>query len=322
MQDKPKYKIPDQGAVLVTGGSGFIGRRLVKRFADDGQTVVCMYHHRLPEPMANVYPVCSDMGSSELIAAPLRGVHTVVHLAWEGNFVGPAEKVSGNLNSKDAPKNIKLLKNLIGAMEKAGTRRLVFISAIGASRQATSPFLQEKYLAELNILNSSIPEKIILRSTVACGGEGSNDKFIRSIVRVMQFPGVYPVPKQKENLSPLHVDDLVDVLANAAADELVHKNGILEVRGKESYGIDELFKLVSERYVTGSKIALRGLLGTSLMPLFERDTKQDPNGAKLKHFLSVGNNLDDTIERENPLKDLLPAKYHSFKDVLSKSVTP
>ena len=135
-------------AVLVTGGSGFIGKHIVKHLAEAGETVVCMYHHRLPEPMANVYPVCSDMGSSELIAAPLRGVESVIHLAWEGGFVGPTERVSWNLNSNNLPKNARLLKNLLSAMERAGTKRIVFMSAIGASRNAKTPFLQEKYLSE------------------------------------------------------------------------------------------------------------------------------------------------------------------------------
>ena len=316
-KNAPSDRRHDAPAVLVTGGSGFIGRRLVQKLAEEEKTVVCVYHHRLPEPMANVYPVCSDLGSPDLIAAPLRGVHTVVHLAWEGNFVGPEEKVSWNLNSVNLPKNIKMLQNLLKAMERAGTKRIVFQSAIGASRKTSTPYLQEKYLAEFFVLNSKIPEKIIIRSSLVCGG--NNDKFLRSIIKVMQFPVVYPVPSKKEQIAPIHLDDITDTLAKAALMELKNSSGILELTGNESYGIDELFKMVSTRYAKGTKIPLRGMLGNSLLPLFERESNKVATTAKLSHFLNIGNQLDESTQLENPLTEITPSKFHSFQEILAEN---
>ena len=185
-------KTDEANAVLVTGGSGFIGQRLVRRLSNDGPVAVSMYHHRLPESLPNVFPVCSDMSSAELLAAPLRGIKTVVHMAWEGGLVGPTDTANWNPMSPAAlPKNVKILKNLIAAMERAGTQRIVFVSAIGASSSAKAPFLREKYLAEFYVLNSTIPEKVVIRSSIACDSEGTSDRFVRSILRVMKFPGIY-----------------------------------------------------------------------------------------------------------------------------------
>jgi len=313
----------DQAAVLVTGGAGFIGRQLVSDLAANGQTVVSMYHHKLPEPLANVYPVCSDMGSSDLIAAPLRGVETVVHLAWQGNFVGPSEQVQWNLDSEKLGPNIASLKNLISAMERVGTKRIVFLSPIGASRKAVAPYLQEKYLAEFFILNSKIPEKIIIRSSLVCGG--SNDRFLRSILRVMQFPAVYPVPMAKKTVRPVHVKDLVSLLSKVAVtDDFSGAAAILEMVGKEAYTVDELFKLVSARYVKGTKIPLRGPIGDSLLPLFERESKPQTHEPtiKLKHYLTLGNTTDIGIELDNPLSGFFPKDIHSFKDTLAENQSP
>ena len=60
-------------AIMVTGGSGFIGQELVKKLAESKKSVVSIYRHRLPDPSPYVYPVCSNLDSAELLAAPLRG---------------------------------------------------------------------------------------------------------------------------------------------------------------------------------------------------------------------------------------------------------
>jgi len=316
-------KTTDQAAVLVTGGAGFIGKQVVSSLASNTQTVISMYHHKLPEPLANVYPVCSDMGNSDLIAAPLRGVQTVVHLAWQGNFVGPNEQIQWSLDSDKLGPNIASLKNLISAMERVGTKRIVFVSPIGANRKASSAYLQEKYLAEFFILNSKIPEKIIIRSSLVCGG--SNDRFLRSILRVMQFPAIYPVPMAKKTIRPVHIKDLVSLIAKVAVtDEFSGAAAIIEMTGKEAYTVDELFKLVSARYVKGSKIPLRGPIGDSLLPLFERETKTQTHEPtiKLKHYLGLGNALDTGIQLDNPLTSFFPTDIHSFKDTLAENQSP
>jgi nucleoside-diphosphate-sugar epimerase len=311
--DKPEFV--KENAILVTGGSGFIGRRLTARLAEQNQAVVCMYHQRLPDPMANVYPVCSDMSSSELIAAPLRGVETVVHLAWENNFVGPTEKFSWNISGEQLPRNIKVLRNLIAAMEKAKTRRIIFLSAIGASRKTTIPFLQEKYLAEFFILNSSIPEKVILRSSLVCANGGANDRFLNSIARVMQFPGVYPVPSSKQEIAPIHVDDIAKYLSRIATMDMPTGNSsVVELVGREQLKIEEIFKIVSGRLGKSGKIPLKGFLGDSLTPWFEREKNQTQ--AKLRHFLNIGSAVDQKTISDNPFANLKNDHFKSIREAL------
>lgn len=307
-------------AVLVTGGSGFIGRLLVKRLAQSGRTIVSMYHHRLPEPMANMYPVCSDLSSPDLLGSPLRGVETVVHLAWENNLVGTNEQdlVFDPLLNK-LPRNVRLLHNLLTAMEKVGTKRIVFVSANGADRRAQTAFLKEKYCAEFVVLNSRIPEKIIVRPGVVCGGGGSHDRFLRSIVNVMKFPGVYPVPNFGSQLSPLHVEDLAEVLKKTTEIKMQDPSAILEVVGNEQFRIEEIFRMVSERFAKGAKLQLRGTLGNRLMPLFEKNSKENAFTPKLRHYLALRNTVNESTLEGNPLLPALPDAFHSFKEVLAEN---
>ncbi len=304
-------------AVLITGGSGFIGKSLVRHLSAQNETIVSMYHHRLPEPMANVYPVCSDMSSVELMAAPLRGVEVVVHLAWDGTLTGPMHRPADSRLAD--PQNLKTLRNLLQAMEKSGIRRIIFLSAIGASRHTKVPFLQDKYLAEFEILNSRIPEKIIVRSSVVYGDTLGRDRFLSSIVNVMRAPWMYPVPKSDSSIRPIHVDDLATILQKLVRREMVDSSSIIEVTGNESFLVRDLFRLVLQKSGKGGKFAIRGQLGQSLVALFEREKRQPGSRPKLMDFLALGSKASENLDAHSELADVLPAQFHNIEDTMGGS---
>lgn len=301
-------------AILVTGGSGYVGFHLVRHLAQHGEVVVSMYRNRLPEPYDKVYPVYSDLTSVELLAAPLRGVKTVVHMAWNRNFLGPTKDEAAKAHP--SVQNGMMTVNLVRAMEKAGTERIIFLSAIGVHRGTTDAFLREKYEAESIVLNSQIKEKIILRTSVIFGGEGNEGKFLNAITKVMRFPGIYPLPRSKAMVYPLHVDDLISVLAKLTRVPMAQRNALLDLAGGEAYRVDELFKLVSEFYVKGRRLPLGSFIGDSLLPFFEKDHAVDQTGPKIKNFLSLGSVVEQKIRHKNPIMDVVPSKFRSFKETL------
>ena len=105
-----------QNSVLITGSSGFLGSRLVRALAERKVPVVAMYYHKLPDAVTNVFPICSDMSSPELLATPLRGVDTVFHLAWANEpYSAPQLQNLSNLDSQKPTKNTLITKNLVAA---------------------------------------------------------------------------------------------------------------------------------------------------------------------------------------------------------------
>lgn len=304
-------------AVLVTGSAGFVGQPLVRLLAEKGRTVVSVYRHRLPDSLEGTYPVCSDLSSPALMAAPLRGVETVVHLAWDGGIAGPSEALPDDPLRRDdgLTKNLRALKNLLNAMERAGSRRIVFLSALGASYNATNDFLKEKYLAELLILNSLIPEKVILRSSVIWGGHSNGDRFLSSFRRVLRY-FVYPIPKKQGKLAPLHVHDLTAMLVAATESNAKLGVSLLDVRGGESYVIEDLFKLVSDSVVRKTQFPLRGSLAESLLPWLERD--KDLKTPRLQQFLCLAVEKSEAAKvEETPLTKMLPARVPGFRERLN-----
>lgn len=304
-------------ATMVVGGSGYIGRSLVRRLSENNEAVVSIYHKRLPEPLPNVYPVCSALDSIDLLAAPLRGVKTVYFLAWQDSFLGSRDPINFDFAVENCSPNLRILKNLISAMEIAGTKRLVFLSAIGAGRRAKNAFLKEKYLGEFAVLNSKIPEKIIVRSSLVYSQESQDDPFIRSIVNIMKFPGIYPVPDHKETIAPIHVDDLVEIVLQLASHDLEGQSSILEVTGDEKFKVEDLFRLVSERFAKGSRLQVRGTLGNTLLPVFERKSKDAANiRPRIRDFLALGSQIDRHTRTDNPLCKILPSTYRKLRDAL------
>jgi len=278
-----------------------------------------MYRHRLPEPCGQVFPVCSDLGSEELLAAPLRGVHTVVHLAWENNFLGPATDITDNPeDASNRTRNIATLKNLIGAMEKARIRRLIFVSAFGVDRKAEDAFLAEKYVGEFCVLNSMISEKFIVRPTVVYGGEEVRNQFMGAVRRLLRFPGFYPVPSWKESVYPLNLSDFVEVISGLVRwdckDQPVR---ILEVSGQDGYRVEEILRLISGRDGRGTRIPLGSFLGRSLLPLVEKNFGGGGVRAGIRSFLNVSGRADPN---ENSLKGICGAPKRKFAETM-KSVS-
>lgn len=304
--------------ILVTGGSGFVGQKLVKRLAEKGNTVVSMYRHRLPEPMPNVYPVCSDLESIDLLKAPLRGVDAVIYLAWDHNFSSPSSEGSQGIEELRTLANTRQLVNMLRAMEHVGTPKIIFVSANGASRHSPHRYLREKYAGEFEVINSSVKQKIVMRPTILFDQNANRDLFLRSIINIAKLPGVYPVPKIDSKLSPLHVNDFCRALDKACRVEFDGEIAILDLIGKENYPIEEVFKLVSERYCRGHKFQIRGRVGNSLVDLLEKTRQAASNRPNIRHFLSVGHGTADSIQQANPISQILSHDLTSFRKSISE----
>lgn len=266
----------------MTGSAGFVGRHLVRRLVKDGASTVCLYRHRLPEAHERVVPFYSDLSSAEQLLTPLKGIETVVHLAWGCNFVGPGEDLSSTTEIRSLfTQNIKSLRNVIHAMERLGTRRLVFLSVRGAELTADIPFLKEKYIAEHYILNSDIAEKVIIRCPVIWSGVKQHDRFVNAILRAMRLPIFSFMPNFKRQIYLTHIDNIVDRIVEICQGQSVPQL-VIEPPTQSTYSIEELFRMTATIVLSKNKLAIGGVVGDILLPLFERQT-----APKLRQFLSL-----------------------------------
>jgi NADH dehydrogenase len=187
--------------VLVTGATGFIGRRVVARLSTAGVEVRCLVRPAFKErhlpPGVRVHLVAGDLADPPALRVALQNVDAVIHLAsiW-------TERGSRTFESV----NYQGTLNLLEAAKEIGAQRFIFTSYPGADRNSAYPFLRSKGLAEEAVKSSGLRYTILRPSWVY----GPDDEWTTLVAMTLKsVPFVYPVVGDGQTrLQPLWVDDL------------------------------------------------------------------------------------------------------------------
>ena len=301
--------------ILITGASGYVGDELCKAFSDKGSEINALFRYTRPQTRPNITPVCCNLFQEQALMRTMQGMDTVVHLAWQGGF---ANIIIGEETDEDAFANLKMTKTLIKVCEEMGIERFVFLSAIGASPNAESDFLREKYRCEWELLNSKIPEKVIIRSGIVYDGGINTDRFIQTITSLMAYPLFYPLPEAEKYLSVVHLKDIAAVCLGAVDVELNSTSSIIEVCEPQQYTLEDICKRAVAKYVPGKRLAIKGFASKLFLNLVEKKRKQTENQYSLKDVLNFGQQIDSENLNNNPLGKLIPENMETLNNVLLK----
>jgi uncharacterized protein YbjT (DUF2867 family) len=135
--------------ILVTGGTGRLGRHVVRRLRDAGSNVRVL-SRRSREAEDGIRFLSGDLATGEGIKAAVEGVETILHLA------GTAGSAKGDEDKA---------RNLVRAASQAGAPHLVYISVVGADRipvvsgvdRAMFGYFASKQEAEKVVEDSRLP---------------------------------------------------------------------------------------------------------------------------------------------------------------------
>ena len=224
--------------VTVFGGSGFIGRHVVRKLAGLGATVRVPTRH--PERAISL--------------KPMGGVGQVVLERWDAteseeiarHTVGSTHLVSlvGILAERRAGDFGRLQGRLPGAIGAAaaeiGAEGVAHVSAIGASRESASVYARTKAEGE-EALRAAFPSAVILRPSVVFGPE---DSFFNRFARMaMLSPALPLIGGGATRFQPVYVGDVADAVVAVLSDER-HTGGTFELGGPKVYTFRELMELM------------------------------------------------------------------------------
>jgi len=222
--------------ILVTGGTGFVGRELVRHLVSMNLQVRLLLK---PSPKSPKIPlgvsvevaVCSYKDERGLRAA-MRGVDVVFHLAGAEHLGSHAD-----LNAVDVEGASAVAK----AVSEAGIDRIFYLSHLGADKSSAYPVLKAKALAEGSIISSGVDHTII-RSAVIFG---QNDHFTSSIKRLIHlFPFFFVLPGDGSTIiQPVWILDLVTCLGIALQDNTTRNQTIL-LGGSEYFSFRQVVDII------------------------------------------------------------------------------
>jgi len=222
--------------ICVFGGSGFIGRHLVRRLAAAGDRVRVAV--RDPEgalflkPMGDVgqiVAVPADLGHEASVRLAVAGADAVVNLV--GTLVSRGRHSFQALHV-DGP------RRLAAAARDAGVRGLVHVSALGAAKDSRSAYARSKAAGEDGV-RASFPGAVVLRPAVVFGPE---DDFFN---RFAALTGISPVLPAlgAARFQPVYVGDVADAaMATLAAP--AHAGKTFSLGGPRLYTMREIMELV------------------------------------------------------------------------------
>jgi uncharacterized protein YbjT (DUF2867 family) len=206
--------------ILVTGGTGTLGRHVIPRLRDAGCDVRVL-SRRGREGGKGIAYMTGDLATGEGIDAAVEGVEIIVHLA--GSAKGDEHKA----------------RHLVRAASRAGARHLVYISVVGADQiplasgidRAMFGYFGSKLAAERIIVDSGLPWTT-LRATQF------HDSLLMVAQQMAKLP-VIPVPAgfSFQPVDPREVADRLAELALGAPAGLVPAMG-----GPRVYEMTELVR--------------------------------------------------------------------------------
>lgn len=216
--------------IVVTGASGFLGRRVVERLAARGDRVIGVARSARPANLpAGADWVSADLSNPGAYESALKGADVVLHLAAITGKARPAEfrRV-----------NVEATETLLAAAERAGVERFVFVSSIAVAfaDRRHYPYSDSKAAAEA-VVRASRLKTTIVRPTMILG---AGSPIQQSLEKLARLPVAPMFGDGKTMVNPVEVDDVAALLA-ALAHEPDATGAVIEIGGPGAYPMTELF---------------------------------------------------------------------------------
>lgn len=223
--------------VTVFGGSGFLGRNVVRALCKrDYRVRVAVrrpelaFHLQPAGKVGQIHPVQANVRHAASVQAAMRGSDIVVNLT---GILTPSGEQSFEAVHSRASETVARAAAEIGA-------RLVHVSAIGADEQSTSIYARTKAAGEKAALDA-VPSATIIRPAVVFGPE---DQFTNRFAALAQISPVLPlIGGGHTRMQPVYVGDVASAIADAV-DAKTKAGATYELGGPDVLTMREIMQAI------------------------------------------------------------------------------
>ena len=232
--------VTDEHIIAVFGGTGFLGRRVVRHLRKRGFSVRIASRHpdrgdglfAIDDPQ--LQSVEADIHDNQSVAQTLAGAYGMVNAV--SLYVEHGTDTFHSLH-------VECAQRLAIQACQAGVERLVHVSGIGADAASPSLYVRKRGEGELAV-RAAFTDALLIRPAVMFGPD---DSFLTTIIALLERLPVYPMfGRGLTRLQPAYVEDVAEAITRAL--QRTEKHPItFECGGPRVYSYEELLKAVAHQ---------------------------------------------------------------------------
>jgi uncharacterized protein YbjT (DUF2867 family) len=217
--------------VTVFGGTGFVGRR-VARHLSDATTVRIASRHAARAEGDNVEQIVADAHDERSIEAAVAGADGVV------NAISLYAEHGGDTFHSV---HVEAAARIASVARRAGIKRFVHLSGIGADAASASPYIRSRGEGEAAV-QAAFPGAVVIRPAVMFAPD---DAFLRTILGLLRTLPAYPLfGDGRTRLQPVYVDDVAAAIVQVLR-QTQRPYPIYELAGPRVYSYGELLRTIA-----------------------------------------------------------------------------
>ena len=222
--------------ITVFGGSGFLGRYVVRQLASQGLFIRVIVRNPNEALFLRVY---GKVGQIQLIGGDIKE-ELKIHEYIKGSscVINCVATFFETRSQSFNVLHVSAAKNLAKVAKKEGVNQFIHISSLGASTESSSQLLRSKGEGEEAVLEC-FPDANIIRPSLIFGAE---DTFFNRFAKLSSISPFIPVVGPETKFQPVYVDDVAKAISLLV--ETGQKKKYLELGGDETYTFSELIKLL------------------------------------------------------------------------------
>ena len=223
--------------VTVFGGTGFLGRRIVRHLRLHGFCVrVASRHpdrgHALGPDDAQLRAVKADVRDQRLVADALADAYGAVNAV--SLYLEQGLETFHSVHVESA-------QRVAAQAQRAGVKRLIHVSGIGADPRSQSLYIRKRGEGELAV-REAFAEAILIRPAVMFGRD---DAFLTTILKLLNRLPLFPMfGNGQMRLQPINVEDVGEAITKILQREQTGPN-MFECGGPSVYSYEELLRVVA-----------------------------------------------------------------------------